>query len=456
MAGLFDGLSTATSALRTFQIGLEVTGQNIANINTVGYTRRLLDLSERRPTETLGPGRGVDVTAIRAARDYYVLGRLAREGAGMAKDAAILENVGMIDAEIGLPGSSVDARITAFFDSFSNFAVDVTSAAARDDVVRQGQALAGAIGTMSARITGQQQAADVSLRDGTVELNALSERVAALNANIIAGAPDVESLRDERDVLINRMSELVDVALIQRPDGAVDVTVANGQAIVIGATAYGVQTTSTPPSGFAALSVHGTDITAAITNGRLGGLIELRDSVLPRYHAALDQMAFDLTREVNTRHAAGFDGNGAPAGNFFVPLAGVAGAAQAMAVESAIVADSQLVAGGSVATAGDNQTARAIAGLRDASVMSGGTTTPAGAWGQFVYEVGSDVSAAQAASLTREQVMRQLEMLRDQASGVSLDEEAANLMRYQRSYEASARYFTTIVDTLDTLMTMVR
>ncbi len=105
---------------------------------------------------------------------------------------------------------------------------------------------------------------------------------------------------------------------------------------------------------------------------------------------------------------------------------------------------------------GDNQTARALADLRDARVMSGGTATPAGAWSNFVYRVGSDVSAARAASSTRDQVVRQLERLRDQASGVSLDEEAANLMRFQRSYEASARYFTTIVDTLDTLMAMVR
>jgi flagellar hook-associated protein 1 FlgK len=100
--------------------------------------------------------------------------------------------------------------------------------------------------------------------------------------------------------------------------------------------------------------------------------------------------------------------------------------------------------------------ARAIAALRDGRVLNGGTATPVEAWAQFVYRVGGDVASARASSDTREQVVLQLQRLRDSVSGVSLDEEAAHLMRYQRSYEANARYFTTIVDTLDTLMQMVR
>ena len=95
-------------------------------------------------------------------------------------------------------------------------------------------------------------------------------------------------------------------------------------------------------------------------------------------------------------------------------------------------------------------------GLRESRVMSGGTATASEAWAGLVYRVGSDVRGAQSSSATRAQVVTQLEQFRQQQSGVSLDEEAANLMRYQRSYEASARYFSTIVDTLDILMTMVR
>jgi flagellar hook-associated protein 1 FlgK len=455
MSGLFSSLSAATSALTAFRTGLDVTGQNIANINTPGYSRRTLDLAELAPTEARGPGRGVEILAIRAARDYYVHARIGREGAGLAKDSAILDGVGIIDARMGLPGSSIDAEMTAFFDAFSGLASDITSTAARDNVVATGQGLAAAFAALSDGFSEQQRAADVSLRAGVAELNNLAARVATLNDGIVAGGPEVETLRDERDLLITQMAELADVSVIGRSDGAVDVAVAGGRALVVGASSYVIDVQSQPPNGFANLRLHDVDITTAITNGRLGGLIELRDTVVPRYHAGLDQLAYDLAREVNTLHAAGFDGAGAAGGNFFTPLAGVAGAARALTVDAAVAANSQLVAGSGTPNAGDNQNARAIAGLRNATVMTGGTT-PIGAWSNLVYEVGSDVSAARAASSTREQVVRQLEQLRDQASGVSLDEEAANLMRYQRSYEASARYFTTIVDTLDTLMAMVR
>jgi flagellar hook-associated protein 1 len=453
---LFSSLTVASQSMNAFRTGLDVTGQNIANINTPGYSRRTLDLAEVPPTTAKGAGRGVEVLSIRAARDFFINARIGREGAGLAKDDAILSGVSTIEAAVGLPGQSIDAKLTEFFDSFSNLAIDVTSATSRDDVVNKAQDLAGTINTMSAWLTHQQRASDASIRDGVNQLNQLAARVAELNDGIVQNGADVETLRDERDLLLKQMAELADVAVISREDGAVDVTVANGRALVIGAVSYDVQVTSAPPNGFAALSLQDTDITAGVTNGRLGGLIELRDAVLPRYHAGLDQFAFDLAREVNALHVTGVDGDGNAAGSFFTPIATVSGAAAALAVDPAVAADSQLVAGSLTSASGDNQIAQQIAGLRDGNVMTGGTTTPAGAWAAFVYEVGSDVSAARAASLTRGQVMRQLEKLRDQASGVSLDEEAANLIRFQRSYEASARYFTTIVDTLDTLMGLVR
>lgn len=452
---LFQSLASATSGMNAARLGLEVTGQNIANINTRGYSRRLLSLAEARPAGADEAGRGVEVLGIRAARDFFINARLGREGAGLAKDEAILNGVGMVEAAIGLPGESIDAKLTAFFDSFSNLAVDVTSAPARDNVVSQAQALAHSIGTMSRWFSTQQTDADAGVRNGVAQLNELATRLAQLNVGITTGGPAVETLRDERDLVLSEMSELADVALVTRADGAIDVTVANGRALVVGGTAYAIEVSDTPPSGYASLSLHDANITGAITNGRLGGLIELRDAVMPRYHAGLDQLAYDLAGQVNALHVTGTDGDGNPGGNFFTPLTTVAGAAQALEVDPAVVANSQLVAGSATSSAGDNQIAQAIAALRDNEFMSGGTT-PAGAWSAIVYEVGSDVSAARTASSTREQVMRQLQQLRDQAAGVSLDEEAAALIRYQRSYEASARYFTTIVDTLDTLLSLVR
>jgi flagellar hook-associated protein 1 FlgK len=256
-------------------------------------------------------------------------------------------------------------------------------------------------------------------------------------------------------VALNRLAELSAVTVLERADGAVDVSIGQGRPLVIGSRTYDV-TVSSDTNGLAVLSIEGTDITGEITSGRLGGLLHVRDVAIPAHAARLDQFAYDVATAVNAVHTAGFDGNGNPAGDFFVAPAAVAGAAAAFAVEPGIVADVSLVAGSSTGAVGDNQTARAISALRDATFANAGTATGTGAWGLFVYHVGADVASAAESAASRDEVVAALERLRDQASGVSVDEEAANLMRFQRAYEANARFFTTISDTLDTLMDMVR
>jgi flagellar hook-associated protein 1 FlgK len=142
---------------------------------------------------------------------------------------------------------------------------------------------------------------------------------------------------------------------------------------------------------------------------------------------------------------------------FFQALGSSAGAASAMALNTAVVADPSLVAAGGVAgVPGDNTQARALAGLRDARPLNSGTTTFGDFWTELVYDVGQDRKIAQSEQKTRGEVVRQIENLRDSVSGVSLDEEAAGMMRFQRAYEANARFFSVINQTLDTLLSMGR
>src|SRR6185436_13685313 len=144
MSGLFESLSTASSSLLAQRMGLDVVGQNIANINTPGYSRRSLVVAEVPPTDSLSAGGGVSVVEVRAWRDALVEARLRRAQGGTAYDGALAEVLGSVEAAIGMPGESIDAELTRFFGAFAELAVDPTSAAARDEVVRQGSALSGA------------------------------------------------------------------------------------------------------------------------------------------------------------------------------------------------------------------------------------------------------------------------------------------------------------------------
>jgi flagellar hook-associated protein 1 FlgK len=122
-----------------------------------------------------------------------------------------------------------------------------------------------------------------------------------------------------------------------------------------------------------------------------------------------------------------------------------------MAVESAIAGDVGLIAAAAAANAGDNGTATTIARLRDMRVLNGGTATLSDGWSQLVYRVGRDTQTARAEQTSREEIVRQVDTLRDAVSGISLDEETMNLLKYQRAYEANARFFSAINSAIDTL-----
>ena len=230
-------------------------------------------------------------------------------------------------------------------------------------------------------------------------------------------------------------------------------TLPSGRALVIGESAYPLETTA---DAVTAIHLGDADVTADFTGGRLGGLLQVRDSIIPGYIARLDELAYDLANAVNGLHATGYDLDGNAAGDFFTAPATVAGAASSLSVDAALLADSRRVAASATGAAGDNGIARGLSALRDATIANGGTRSAHAAWSQIVYAVGGDAASARAAEHSHSQVVLQLEQMRAEVSGVSYDEEAAHLMRYQRAYEANARYFTTILDTLDALMEMLR
>jgi flagellar hook-associated protein 1 FlgK len=456
MSGLFDSLTSASHALDAQRMGLDVVGQNLANVNTPGYARRRLILGEVPPTDPSNAGRGVEVLQVQAQRDIFIENRLRNEQQGASFTDAQLQNLSSLQAGIGLPGQGLDASLAGLFDSFSALATDVTSVPARDAVVAQGKNVAQSFNTLAQRIQNAQLDADGNIRASVAEINDLAKQVAQLNGRITsANGSDVEALRDQRNVALSRLSELAGVTVTESSTGAVTVSVGPGNPLVVETDTFTLDMSPTTPSAMGRLSIGGVDITNQFNQWQIGGLLQVRDTILPGYMNKLDQMAYDIATQVNAVHSAGFDAAGNPAGDFFVQPGAVAGAAAAMAVDPGVAANSQLVAGSLTGAAGDNQTATALAALRNQRVMSGGTATPSDAWGQFVYTVGADISSAQSQSDTHDQVVLQLQKLRDSASGVSMDEEAAWLMKYQRAYEASARYFTTVNSAIDTLMAMV-
>lgn len=456
---LFSALGSSSRALDAQRFGLEVAGQNIANVNTPGYSRREVQLAESAPTDRLSAGNGVDIAGMRSVRDQLLERRLRQERPPAAREQAIADSLSMVEVALGSPGKSLDANLTAFFDSFATLADDPTSATGRQGAVLQGTTLASAFHDMANRLVDAQRDANNRVRASVDEVNSLSARIASLNDAIGAAGGNTgqaSTLQDEQGELVRRLSELVDVSAIQRTEGGLDVSLGNGSPLAVGNKSYALTATPQAPNGFYAITdASGFTVTATITGGSVAGQIKVRDTLIPNYQTQLDTLAFTMVSQVNTIEATAFDANGAAAPNFFTPLGSSAGAAAAIAVNPAVVANSALVgAADATGAAGNNNAARAISALRNARVLNGGQATFADSWAQLMYQAGSDVQTAQAQARSRAEIVRQVQTLRDGVSGVSLDEEAMQMLKFQRAYEANAKFFQTVDYAISVLLSL--
>jgi flagellar hook-associated protein 1 FlgK len=455
---LFDSLSSAARSLQAQQFGLDVVGQNIANVNTPGYSRREALFAAVPPYIPLSAGGGVEVTGLRAQRDERIERRLLQERPAEQREAAIAGSLSIVEAAIGQPGQSIDAALNRFFDSVNQVAADPTSAVARREAALQGDLLARGIQDMAGRLEAARRDADTGVRTAVDQVNTLAARIAKLNDALGAtggGEGGDLALEDEMGEALRQLSGLMDVWAIPRAEGGFDVTYGNGRPLVVGANVYAIDVSSTPPSGFASLESAGVPVNSEITGGTIGGLVHARDVLIPGYQDQLDALAYGLATNVNTVHEAGYDLAGNTGTPFFTPPGAVAGAARTISVSAGILADPSTIAASATGQPGDNDVARQLAGLRDARVLAGGTRTLADAWGTLTYTVGSDTQAARQEQASRGEIVRQIELLREQASGVSLDEEAMMMMKFQRAYEANARFFRAVDSSLDTLLNLV-
>jgi flagellar hook-associated protein 1 FlgK len=453
VADLFRSLTTASRSLDAQRYGLDVVGQNMANVNTVGYARRVVDMQSAATTNN-GSGGGVDVVAVRALRDRLVEHRLMQAVPTQQREAAMADSLSVIVTALGQPGKSLDKDLQNLFGAFSRLAEEPTSTIARHDVLMAADTVASTFHGISAQLDDAAHDADQRIRGAVSDVNGITEQLQALN-EAFANAPSAESvlrLKDQQTQLVRQLTEILDVQVLDQQDGGVTISIGNGQPLVVGQFRTPLAVANTPPLGYAAITLAGNTVTNAVSSGKIGGMLAVRDTNVPAYRASIDTLAFEVTQRINVLHRAGYDQTGTAGGDFFTALGSSTGAAAAIKVDPLLAADGRRIAAGATTAAGDNQVARNLAALQNNRVLNGGTSTMNDAWSDIVYRVGRDTQVAIQRSQSQTEVVRQMDALRDQVSGVSLDEEATSMLKFQRAYEANARFFTTIDQTLDVLM----
>ncbi|HEY0487248.1 MAG TPA: flagellar hook-associated protein FlgK [Mycobacteriales bacterium] len=451
----FSGISTALSALYAQRRALDVAGQNIANINTEGYSRQRADLQSVGAPAVPSmfavyddAGGGVDVNSVERLRDTFLEQRGRSEhsqGSYLEQRKTDLAGIERVVGNLGDTGLS--HQLSDLWASFSDVANRPRDLAARNQLLQQAGTVASTLSEQSAVLGDQWAAQRQQVGTLVTEVNTTASTIADLNLAVqraTSGGLPSNELQDRRDGLAMKLAELTGATVRNGADGSLDVYL-GGSALVRGATTEAVTVTgATELTGLAGnpvgLSWAADGRPADVPGGTLSAATENLNTTLPDFRTQLDTVAAALVTKVNDVHTAGYD------------LAGTAGTplftgTTAATIAVAITDPALIAASGTTGTANlDGSNADKLAALAK------DPTGPDAAFRSLMVRVGSAAKTATMRSSIQDTVTAAADSARDSVSGVNLDEEMTNMLAAQRAYEGAARVMTAVDSMLDTLI----
>ncbi|MGZ8430054.1 MAG: flagellar hook-associated protein FlgK, partial [Candidatus Deferrimicrobiaceae bacterium] len=390
-------------------------------------------------------GMGVAVSSIERRYDRFISGQLLGQEQNYGKSTTMDQVLGQIEQVFnGNGGAGLSSALNAFFDAWQSLSTNPGDTAQRTVLISDANNFVSAATQMESSILGSLKDINKAISDAAGQVNSIATDIARLNGQIVqiesgGGTAKANDLRDARDQLVTTLSGLVDIGTLEDKNGSLTVTL--GMRNLVERETVNPVTAIKNAAGDAGFSLDGVDVTSRITNGSVGGLLASRDAVTSGPLAGLRHLAAVLTNEMNLLHSAGVGLDGTSGNDFFVPLSPPLTEADAISNLGVAVSDPRKIAAASAASGlpGDNSNALRIAGLADAAVSSLGGATFSGYYSGIVTDVGKLARNASDLSKFDANMRSELQNRRDSASGVSLDEEATNLIAYQRAYEAGAR-----------------
>lgn len=479
MGGLFGILDVAGRGLLVAQQGVRNSSNNIANVNTPGYSRQRQNVESitSTPREGGGVGNGAEQTSIQRVVDSFVQAQLVKQnGASGGTDVQAFALSSIEEVVNEQDGAGVGAALGRLYSAFSDLSAASSPGAAveREAARTAGQHLIDTLQSADARLRDQMDAADQSIAATIESINTTTKQVALLNRQISqaeAVAPANE-LRDQRDGLVRSLAQKIEISAFE-DKGSQVILLPSGQPLVeagfshdlvpIGDTANPFDPSYTRVGVASGSTI--TDISDDIGGGELGGLLRVRDAILPGAVRSLDTIAYNLAASVDAVHTAGTGLNGAT-GNFFAALPGVEDSARDLALDANVVASADSIAAGLTTAAGDNRNAVALAALRDqaaAIVLPGDPPGPASGpirtvlahAASIVADIGQQTATMQQAREQNARISEVLEDRREEVSGVSLDEEVTQLVQLQAAFQANARVMVAVDRMLEEVLTLI-
>lgn len=462
---LFGLLHLGARSLQAQRAGVEVAGHNLANVNNPAYARQRVTLQTSTTiNSTLGPqGSGVEAVAIERLRNTLVDRQIENElGMGSfleAKSNALEQAQASLGEVLDLSGSGTQSglskNLNRLFTALQSASASPTSLTERHLVLSAAEELATHLNITGDRLQALDASLDESLATNVDRANELIQGIATLNGRIghieLSGNGTANDLRDLRQARLEELAKLVDIDVTERPDGHLSLDI-GGQPILSETAQLDTLEVYTADDGRQRVRTKDGQAPLDLTSGSLHGIIEARDGPLARLRTQIDTLATTLASEMNAVHQQGFGLNGSTGAALFTGTD-----ARSLRVNADLQEDpSKLQLSGASGSAGNNQVAVRLAQLAEKKIPELGNQSLSSRYNSVVSELGQELASVNSRSDDQKAVQRMLLVHRDSISGVSLDEEMSDLMKFQKAYEASARLINVVDEMLDTVLSLKR
>ncbi len=474
MARIGSLMNMGQQAMANSQTSLQTTSHNIANSNTEGYTRQRVDQASAQPL-TIGNnriGQGARTVAVKRITNEYLTKQINSEnnklGMATGKQDSLLRVEQIFNESIN---KGLNHFLGDFFNSFREMSNNPESQATRALVKENSKTLVDDFHRIDGQLNSVQSDIDFQIHAHVGQINGYGKEIASLNEKIhqveVQGAYANDE-RDKRDLLVKKLGELVNIRSAEGDNGKYAITVGNTGVLVSGSESNELFSQSTPgregkrEGNVDIMFAHGDSkvvhqLTNEIKGGKLGGLLEVRDVVINSLHDNLDHVAFNVGEAVNAVHEAGFDRYNNTGQTFFNPLDEEFHAATNIGVNDAILKDPGKIAAALIKDSpGDNRVSNAIAELQERKLLKGGTSTVDDYFNGMVGEYAILTQKNNIVYEHQKNIVAQLNNVRESVSGVSLDEEVADMVKFQKTFEASARLIKVADEMFETVLSIKR
>lgn len=468
MLGLFGTLNLAARSMSTQRAGVEVAGQNLANVNNPAYARQRVSIATSIAIGTeVGPqGTGAEAVAITQLRNAILDNQIAAEasnrGALAARQLALQYGQATLGTQIDTSsadgisgGNSLSEGLSDLFNAFQSLSTNPTSMAERQTLLMQASSLALQFNQLEKRLNTLGDSLDATISSEAITANQLLTDIAKLNdlirtAEITSGGA-ANDLRDTRQARIEELAKFANLDITTGPGGALNIAI-GGVDMIVGIQQVDSLEIYDAGGGQMLVRAATAGTPLALTGGSIQGTIDARDVGIANLQTGINTLASLLITEVNAVHTGGFSLTGSTGANFFTGTN-----AADIGVNATLLNDPTLVqAAGVSGAAGDNQTALALAQLAQTKHAALNNQSFNQAYSQNVAAFGQELSTVNTQLSDQQAIENMLLRQRDSLGGVSLDEEMTDLTRFQKAFAASARLVTVVDEMLETLVNMKR